>query len=311
MKNAELNWIRNCLPNQIMYPYYRDKYAVDLLEYCFADKTRISDIKKSEFAGLLNRPVIKQLIGKCGDGMLNHELLQSHWPQDSHFLKLTLGSWGEETKNKSKWCMNQVSRPEKNLVLQVNFQSEHDLWFYRTLGKAGYNYLLADGHPVNHRLCTLGWVRMDIDLDGNEVLIEEVQSDWVRDVKKLKERYECPEPCCIEFGKGNSTRNFNRYYAYLHPYMKTWSQILLSSALYFIINELGINKVWYHTNESGAHYKMIYHCLPPTSIYKQLPEKFGFSKTKEKPNLIANCKELKKLNRNGKDLEFYHLKLEK
>ncbi|MBT2971011.1 MAG: hypothetical protein B6D72_16935 [gamma proteobacterium symbiont of Ctena orbiculata] len=33
---------------------------------------------------------------------------------------------------------------------------------------------------------TLAWARLDVDLERNEVLIEEVQSDWVRDMAWLQ-----------------------------------------------------------------------------------------------------------------------------
>ncbi|MGB0850815.1 MAG: hypothetical protein ACPGTP_06180 [Bacteroidia bacterium] len=312
MNNEEIQWIRQCLPKQISYPYYKDKFALDLLDFCFAEDTKVQDIKKSKFGGLLNKQAVKNVLSRCGNGKLNKDILHHNWEENSSFFKLTLGEWGELAKRKSNRDFDQVSRPEKNLVLQVNFGSEHDTILFDKIGKENRNYFINYWHPINRRQSTMGWIRMDIDFQGNEILIEEVQNDWLRDVIQLKKNLDCNKSCCENHWVKKRRKNFEAYYLFVKPYFKIWDEILLSAALHFTKCELGITQVWYHTNESSKHYKMMSDdCLPPRSIYKNLPEKFGFSSIKNKPSLIQNCSALKRLNRKGKDLLFYHLELKK
>lgn len=311
MKTQEIEWITSCLSERIVYSYYKDRYAIDLLRYVFKDGTPINEIKRSGFGGLLNKPVSRELTQKFGDGRLDHNVLKEHWSDDTSFLSLTLGTWGSERKGKFDWAFDQVSRPEMNLVLQVNFGMLHDAMFYKSMGKDALPYMLSKGHPVNNRFCTLGWVRLDVDMDRNEVLIEEVQSDWIRNALYLRERLECTGECCEDVKTRKAYKSVESYFNYLHPFVKQYREILLASALYFIYEELGLTDVWYHSNESGIHYKMLRNSFPPRSIYKQLPEKFGFTKTAEKPQLIENCAALKKFNRKAGSIGFYHLRFNK
>lgn len=54
-------------------------------------------------------------------------------------------------------------------------------FYYQRLGCPGshFNYC---GHPVSRQRNTLAWARLDLDLNSATALIEEIQSDWIRDV---------------------------------------------------------------------------------------------------------------------------------
>lgn len=76
-------------------------------------------------------------------------------------------------------------------MLQLNFGNHHNSR-YRKLVKAEEKQILNGiCHPVFKRRKTgyfretLAWARLDIDFERDECLIEEIQSDWVRDAKDL------------------------------------------------------------------------------------------------------------------------------
>ena len=309
MNNEELELVTTCLDEKYTYPYFKDKYALDLLQYQLTEEQRISEIKKGRFGALLNKKAVKEQVAKCGNGMLSEEHLAYSWSDQMQYFRITLGEWGNVRKRKSNSDYNQVSRPQKNLVVQLNFGSEHDLVFYNKIGKE-YMYEFAnDCHPVHSKYNTLGWVRLDVDLENNEVLIEEVQSDWIRDVIRIKKQIESD---CSYFANRWFKEHegaVKQYLNHINPILKIWDEALLSSAIWLIKNELGINKIWYHSFESSKHYKMMRYSLPPRSMYSSLPEKFMFTRVKETPGLIQRCEELKLLSRKGKNLEFYRLEL--
>jgi hypothetical protein len=309
MNNEELELVTTCLDEKYTYPYFKDKYAIELLTYQLGKEERISDIKKSKFGALLNKKLINEQVAKCGNGVLIGEQLTYSWNDQTHYFRITLGEWGNVKKRKSNTDFNQVSRPQKNLVVQLNFGSEHDLIFYDKIGKE-YKYEFAnDCHPIHNKFNTLGWVRLDVDLENDEVLIEEVQSDWIRDVIHIKKQIENG----AAYGENRWYRRHEgavkQYLNHINPILKIWDEALLSSAIWMIKNELGISKIWYHTFESSKHYKIMRYSLPPRSLYSSLPERFMFTRVKETPGLILRCEELKRLSRKGKNLEFYKLDL--
>ncbi|MBB3698186.1 hypothetical protein KMW28_17490 [Flammeovirga yaeyamensis] len=51
----------------------------------------------------------------------------------------------------------------------------------------------------------------------------------------------------------------------------------------FLLEEIGVTKIYYHTFESGNYFKKLENCPPPKSLYTKLPKKFGFKKTKQLP----------------------------
>ncbi|MBO6516283.1 MAG: hypothetical protein JJ975_07005 [Bacteroidia bacterium] len=300
MNTQEINWVKDCLPTQMVYPYFKDKFALELLDLSFEDETPISTIKQSRFGKLLNRPAVKEVTAQCGDGKLNKNAITNYWGDETHFLRLTLGEWGYVTKKKRQWY--QVSRPQKNLVLQVNFDGNHDQAFYRYMGEENKGMFDVWGHPGSKELNTLGWVRMDICMDRGEVLIEEVQSDWVKRARRYPRG-----PQAVHHHPG--LRTFEWYHRQLKPYLKMWEEMLLSAAIYFIAKQLGLSNIWYHTFESGKHYKMMpQRSLPPRSVYTKLPEKFGFEKVHQTPDILTSCPELKNFLRRGREVNFYQLK---
>jgi len=170
------------------------------------------------------------------------------------------------------------------------------------VGKTNKVLFENHSHPIHRKLNTLGWIRLDVDMETGEVLIEEVQTDWIKEIRYYQK-------VVSEEGSGWSKeeqKGFEKYVQAVGPYLKMWDEMLLSSALHFIKRELGISNIWYHSFESSAHYKMMgAYSLPPKSVYTKLPEKFGFTRVNDAPNLIKECEALNKLVRRGKSLSFY------
>ncbi len=309
MTQQEIDWIKSCLPEQMIYPYFKDKYVLDLIRHSYSEKVSIAELKQSKFNRYLNKPIVKRWLSTCGSGEIDLEKQDHVWVENTRFMRLSIGEWGEDQRWK-KGNYHQVSRPELNLVLQVNFDSSHDLKFYQNIGKENRFLFGNSYHPENEKLNTLGWLRLDIDLDNGEALIEEVQSDWVKDVSeyevKLNTKPFDPNCSCLACEKPHAVRH---YVEFFNQYKRIWDELILSAGLWFLVNQLGVTNVWYHSFGSSKHYKMMPHySLPPKSIYSKLPKKFGFNKVEEVPGLFKKCNALKKLVRKGAGMHLFQLK---
>ena len=127
-----------------------------------------------------------------------------------------------------------------------------------------FNY---HGHPSlkSGDRGTLAWVRLDLDFDTNEVLIEEIQCDWIRRVKSAQ-RFG------YSFYGDYDESDLNAYVSdVLEPYAKVWQEAMLAATIDFVRNELGLKHVYYHSFENGARLKHIEGNKPPRSLYTQLP----------------------------------------
>jgi hypothetical protein len=309
-QNAILELLALLSKERTLYKYCRDYYAVQLLQFASKRHESIQALKGSKFGKLLNKPSITPLLGSCGDGYLNRQLLISYWREPGTTYLLTAGAWGNRSERYA-----QTSRPGANLVLRLNFNHQHDRLLresIRPYEDGVFNYW---GHPVLRRgdrryyRETLAWSRLDIDLDFGEVLIEEIQSDWVRDVAWLRKRLDRygSEDCVMDYCDFKTTAGqARRYLNFVEPLLKEWSQAMLAATLHFINNELGIKQIWYHTWEVGNRLKRIDGgCRPPRSLYTTLPKQFCFEQTDQLPGLLNDKRTIKRLRR-GKIKPLFH-----
>ena len=137
-------------------------------------------------------------------------------------------------------------------------------------------------HPVSTtNELTLAWARVDLDLDRGEALIEEIQSDWVRDVKGYAE-----SPWV------HNQAAWQTYYKeYLEPKTKLWPHTILTATLWFLLEELAIKTIFFHTHASGVRLKNIKYQAPPRSIYTDLPKAFCFRTTHNGPGFLRDSKD--------------------
>lgn len=122
--------IINCLPKErSLYFYYKDYYAFQLLKDVTGSGIKISDLKNSRYAKLLNKKVVKEIVARCGNNHLQATQLEPAWQGCMEYFTLTLDLWDG---NESGW--SQTSRRGWNLVLQLNFSNQHNS-YYRKLVK--------------------------------------------------------------------------------------------------------------------------------------------------------------------------------
>lgn len=299
MDIATVNEVRACLStSRTLFHYYKDRYGIGLLrQYARTSKAgsrpalTVNTLKQSRFAPLVHKPRIKGVLAQLGGSRIDEAQLALHDYDESQIpFTLTLGAWGAE--GRSQWRRKQTSRPGYNLVLQLNFCKEHDA-VYRMLGAPPglFNY---HGHPASSRHNTLAWARIDFDWRHNAALIEEVQSDWVRRVAWLHQsclrrvarvgdvqaptlfhRLECPLEATLGYCEFVLAR-----------YRDIWAEAMLWAAIDFLCNEIGFDRIFYHSVESGRLLKNIGGNLPPQSLYTDLPRRFCFEPSAEVPAFL-------------------------
>jgi hypothetical protein len=64
------------------------------------------------------------------------------------------------------------------------------------------------------------------------------------------------------------------------------AEATLFAALWLLVEQLGVRRVFYHTHEGGLLRKKIDATAPPRSLYSQLPKRFGFELTRKPPALL-------------------------
>lgn len=317
MEQIQLEEILQCLEqNRTKFYYHKDQYALMLLSYFVKKGLKISEIRNSKLKRLLDKPLVKEILRKSGNQYLNAEQLHSHWSRGTHCYLLSLDGWGGR-KGGSRFY-NQTSRPGWNLVLQLNFSEQHNGEFRKLVKPVNSHPFKASGHPVSEKHHTLAWARIDLDLETNEALIEEIQTDWLRLARRAKQFLE-------KHGEENvKRRRWKPHYirglgcglAELNLYLETvlkvhssvWQEAILSAAIALLRDDIGINHIFYHTFDSGCLVKRIDGTRPPRSLYTKLPEKFCFEKTSRPPSFLlkANNRKVVDQLRKGRD-HFYHL----
>lgn len=279
MDRETIQWLMQALPKgRTVYYHFPDRYALLLLEHFVGEEGKpITEIKSSPFASLLNKPTVKVILADLGGKHLRSWDLMKAWPQIQDGYRLTVGTWPElDEKPQPNW--HQITRRGWNLVLQLNFSFSHN----RILAKTVENWqrpLEWSPHPINkENEITLAWSRIDIDLETGEALVEEIQSDWVRDVKSY----------AMNSWSENQTSWKEYYEEVMHPKTKRWPETMLTATLWFLLAEIGIRQIFYHTADTGVKMKNIESTPPPRSLYTSLPQKFCFQKTHNGPQFIRD-----------------------
>ena len=290
-----------CLPkHRTLFRYYKGHFANLLLSFVGEHYQTVSSLKNSPFQRLTTHPEVKAVLASRGDGRLNAADFMQVWHEPSYCFRLTVGCWeGLDSR------YDQVSRRGLNLVLQLNFSNQHNE-LYKTLYKPTqpdvFNY---SGHPVassnqgSNDEETLAWARIDLDEGLNEALIEEIQSDWVREAKweaarieRYKKRNLIASGYLSKANQQNRLRYLNEVMA---PYYTLWQEVMLAATLWFIFRELGIARIYTHTPEGGGLVKRIAYRQPPRSIYSTLPKRFCFQKCSDPPGFLATHTPYKRL----------------
>jgi hypothetical protein len=96
----------------------------------------------------------------------------------------------------------------------------------------------------------------------------------------------------------------------LADYYCLWDEAALSAAIKFIIDELGIGQIYYHTFDTGNVLKGMWNSHPPRSLYTDLPRKFCFDLTDEAPRMLNTSTAAKRKLRKTPEPRWYRLNME-
>jgi len=288
-----------CMPTgRTLFHYSKDDYALFLLRHLGGRDSRVHDIRKGTAGKLLEKPAVKSFLAACADGVLRTDLLpERQYLPEGRAYRLSLDIWGDSGRD---WHWRQVSRKGVSLVLQMNLNSsltETLKGCYESEDKDPFhNYC----HPArNGDFPTLAWARMDFDLETGEALIEELQTDLLRDLESLARRaYDAKKDGENEFDRyGANVRTDRVIDAWEKKFSserKHWHEAMLSAALWFLVSEMGCRMIYYHTESTGSYLKRIGGTKPPRSLYTDLPKRFCFDETDEVPRMLAQDKHWKR-----------------
>lgn len=301
MNQQQLESVLGALPGgrRTLFPYFKDRYALVLLSYAVGAGKTIRAVKESAFGGLLDKPLLKAATGNLPDGRLTAERLACIWPCQPEYYRLTLGTWGPD---KGYWnqAWYQVSRPGKNLVVQLNFSAKHNRPFLDLIRPEGHHPFAWHGHPIaTNGEHTMAWARLDIEPEAGEALIEEVQTDWIR-AARLAQRV-LADLRRRPVGRGGGGLDDLQQYVeeVLEPHIRMWDEAVLTAALWFLREKLGIRRIYYHTYEGGRRLKGMPNEKPPRSIYSKLPRRFCFRETEAVPSFLLRHRRVRKQRDRG------------
>ena len=157
MDKLEVQEIIDCMPcGRTPFYYFKDRYALMLMRLAFEKPVSKGDIREAGLGRLLEKPVVKAAMGACGSGRVSAEICDFYWPDDYVCYLLKLGVWG----SRNRWC-DQTSRCGYNLVLQLNFSTEHTDRYYELVDPDRKHPFEYAGHPISRSgRRTLAWSRM-------------------------------------------------------------------------------------------------------------------------------------------------------
>jgi hypothetical protein len=285
----------------IQFAYRKGDYALQLLLLTIGGGRPIAALRQSRFARLLEKPELRPILARA-PGVLKPRHLLAALGAEREFFPLTLARWGSpECRYRSYHSpYYQTSRPGHNLVVQLNFPRSHDRAYRELVEPTGEHPFMFSDHPArDSEPFTLAWVRLDIDADAGEVLIEEVQCDWVRNARYFAELagdwLADGEPAALPFESGvggTAPRVLSYLERTLAPYAALWAECALSAALAFVYERLALRRVFFHTYESGRLMKCL-RSSPPRSLYTDLPRQFCFRETDVAPRALAKTRRVR------------------
>jgi len=282
-----------CMPNgRTLFHYSKDDYAFLLLQMMSKRENCIHKLRQTKARKLLEKPAVKPFLAGCADGILGPQRL----PQRQHLVdekcyRLSLDTWGGDRKH---WHWTQVSRKGASLVLQMNLNRSEAEKLKGCYVSDGNDPFENCAHPTRSgEFPTLAWARLDFDLETGEALVEELQTDLIRDLQWFAEAaYEARkvgeksfERCRVKFNTAKVISLWENDFA---AERKHWQEAMLSAAIWFLVCEIGMRCIYYHTDTTGSFLKRITGTKPPKSLYTELPKRFCFDETAEVPQLLAN-----------------------
>jgi hypothetical protein len=296
MKPEFAREVMECLPTgRTLFRYAKDDYAFLLLRMLSGREPCIHKLRQTPARKLLEKPAVKPFLAACAGGRLAPEALpENRFLPGERCYRLSLDQWGGTRKY---WQCDQVSRKGASLVLQMNLNREQTDKLRATYASEDFDPFKNYCHPARSGdFPTLAWARLDFDLETGEALIEEIQTDLLRDFQRIAE--------AAYHSKKKNTKTFEMWGGnfdaarLIHCWEKDfseerahWQEAMLSAAIWFLVFEIGVRRIYYHTETTGAYLKHIRGKKPPRSLYTELPRRFCFDETEEIPQLLAGEKD--------------------
>ncbi|WAC19730.1 hypothetical protein OVA24_21155 [Luteolibacter sp. SL250] len=285
MKQDEAEELLSLLPGgRTLFTYGKDGYAISLLRMGM-ERACHEELKKTSLGRLFEKPQIRTWLGSLGKKAITPGDLDMLWPQETETYRLTAGlygGWSQTTRKGNRaW----------NIVLQLNLNSHDVEWMNRIQPERDRDPFERRFHPIHRGLHrTLAWARIDLDWSTGEALIEEIQNDRLREVRWdvdriLSQQLTTVRVRGVEIDAALVLRYWNER---LRLSRQFWDEAMLCAAIRFIVEELGIRRIWYHSPVSGARLKNVKDA--PVSLYTDLPRRFCFEKTAELPKFVRRPK---------------------
>ncbi len=313
MKPELAREVMECLPSgRTLFRYSKDDYAFLLLRLLCGRERSIHKLRQTMARQLLEKPAVKPYLAACANGVLEPDALpEGCFSTDVRCYRLSLAVWGGLRK---RWRHDQVSRRGASLVLQLNLNRRQTEKLHACYTSQSADPFHNYYHPARSgEFPTLAWARLDFDLETGEALIEELQTDLLRDLKWFAE--EASE------ARSNGKKSFETSRAIFDTARvlklwetdfaaerRHWQEAMMSAAIHFLASEIGITRIFYHTEESGSYLKRIRGRRPPKSLYTELPRRFCFDETDEIPQLLAGERDWSRRVRAAKEpLRFFKM----
>ncbi len=288
MKQLEAEELRSCLPGgRTLFTYGKDWYAVSLLQLGLRQAS-LQEIKQTAMGRLLEKPRLRAWLGSLGKKSPTAEDLKLLWPDEVETYRLTLGlfdGWLQTSRKDHAW----------NIVLQLNLNEGDARMMEQKFPNREDDPFELSYHPIHegkHR--TLAWARIDLDWETGEALIEEIQNDRLREVRYYVDRIKRNNLKTIKlYGLDVDAAFVLRYWEErLRLSRQWWDEAMLCAAVRFIVEELGIKRIYYHSPLSGARLKGEGAQKAPTSLYTDLPRRFCFEQTTSIPAFLRPRRKL-------------------
>jgi len=293
MRPAIAREVIECLPNgRTLFHYSKDDYAFLLLRMLAGRESSIRKLRQTKARQLLEKPAVKPHLAVFSGGLIEPELL----PQRQHSAagkcyRLSLDTWGGDGRN---WHWKQVSRKGVSLVLQLNLNCTDTEKLRSCYSSDGIDPFENRWHPARSGDSpTLAWARLDFDLETGEALIEELQTDLIGDLQWFAGQAHAARKVGEKTfersrAKFDTARMISIWENDFAAERKHWQEAMLSAAIWFLVSEIGIRRIYHHTDETGSYLKRIKGTKPPRSLYTDLPRRFCFDETDEAPRFLAD-----------------------
>lgn len=282
MKQLEAEELRSCLPGgRTLFTYGKDWYAVSLLQMGIRQAS-LQQIKQTPMGRLLEKPRMRAWLGSLGKKSPTADDLALLWPDEVETYRLTAGlfnGWTQTSRRNHAW----------NIVLQLNLNETDARLMDTRFPERSRDPFERRWHPIHRgRHRTLAWARIDLDWTTGEALIEEIQNDRIRDVGRYVGRIKRRNLKTVKVRGVEVDADFIlRYWEeHLRLSRQWWDEAMLCAALKFIVGELGLRTIYYHSPVSGACLKREGAENAPVSVYTDLPRRFCFEQTREMPSFV-------------------------